>query len=292
MSKAELTCDLSGKTCVVTGANTGMGRVTAEALAKMGAKVILACRSLERAEAAKKEIAAATKNDKLEVVALDLSKQASVRECAAELGKRLKSIDVLVNNAAAWWLKREVSTDGIELQWATNVLGPHLLTQLLLPLLEASGHGRIVNVASTAAGGLDLADPGFEKRKYSGVSAYSATKQANRMLTWALAERLKGKPVVANAVSPGLVATELNRNVSGFFKFFFAMTKPFAKSPQDGADTAIWLAASPEPQGASGKFFVDRKEKPCKFNQHDAVEKLWQLANVQTGIDKAVRASA
>src|SRR5262249_55791749 len=120
---------------------------------------------------------------RVSIVQLDLASSASVRAAADEVRKKHKTLDVLVNNAGAWWADRRESKDGIELQWATNVVGPHQLTLLLLPLLEASGHGRIVNVASTAAGGLDLDDPEYKKRPYSGLKAYSATKQANRMLT-------------------------------------------------------------------------------------------------------------
>jgi NAD(P)-dependent dehydrogenase (short-subunit alcohol dehydrogenase family) len=277
-----VTGDLQGKVAVVTGANTGMGKVIARELARLGAQVVLACRDPQKAEAARAEIAKDIGADRFEVGLLDVAKQASVREFAATLVRKHPKIDILVNNAGAWWLDRRESPDGIELQWATNVLGPHLLTQLLLPALKASGAGRIVNMASTAAGGLDLDDVEFKRRKFSGVSAYSATKQADRMLTWSLAEKLQGSGVVANAISPGLVATDLNRSTKGFFRFFFMLMKPMARTPEKGADTAVWLAASPEAAGQSGKFFVDRKERPCKFRVPDQMERLWQLCEAQS----------
>jgi NAD(P)-dependent dehydrogenase (short-subunit alcohol dehydrogenase family) len=279
---AAVAADLKGKVAVVTGANTGMGKVIARELARLGAQVVLACRDAQKAEAARAEIAQTLGADRAEVALLDVANQVSVRNFAATLLRKHPQIHILVNNAGAWWLDRRENAEGVELQWATNVLGPHLLTQLLLPALKASGAGRIVNMASTAAGGLDLDDVEYKTRKFSGVSAYSATKQADRMLTWTLAEKLQGSGVVANALSPGLVATDLNRSTKGFLRFFFALMTPITRTPEKGADTAIWLAASPEVAGQSGKFFVDRKERPCKFRVPDQMAKLWQLCEKQT----------
>lgn len=292
MATKPIEADLSKQICVVTGANTGLGKETARALAELGATVVLACRSAERGEAARADIVASTGNSKVSVVTVDLSRPASVREFARKLAAQFPKVHVLVNNAGAWWTTREVSADGVEMQWATNVLGPHLLTQEILPLLKAAGGARIVNVASTAAGGLDLADPEFKSRKYSGFTSYSASKQANRMLTWALAARLKGTGVTANSLSPGFVRTELNRSVSGAFRVFFALTKPLSKTPREGADTSIWLAASPEVEGVTGKFFIDRKETPCKFRDPAALERLWDFVEGQTRENAPLRAIA
>jgi NAD(P)-dependent dehydrogenase (short-subunit alcohol dehydrogenase family) len=276
--------NLSGRKAIVTGANTGLGKVIARELARLGADVTLACRNAEKAEAAKAEILAAVPQAKVDVQLVDVSSQASVKAFAAKFLAGSPKLDILVNNAGAWWMDRRESVDGIELQWATNVLGPQQLTQLLLPALKASGHGRIVNMASTAAGKLDLSDVQFKTRKYSPMDAYSATKQANRMLTWAQADRLQGSGITVNALSPGLVKTDLNRGVSGFLSFFFAIMTPLiAKTPEQGADTALWLAADPEVEGKSGKFWVDRKETACKFRNHDQQEALWQLCEAQLG---------
>lgn len=281
--------NLSGRIAVVTGANTGMGKETARALGKMGATVVLACRSPERAEAARAGLA--SEGIKVEVAALDLSSLESIQSFASQLATKHPKLDLLVNNAAMWTIDRQTSRDGLELQWATNVVGPHLLTRLLLPQLEASGAGRIVNVASTAASGLDLDDVEYAQRKYSGAVAYSATKQANRMLTWAWARRLAGQKVVVNALSPGLVNTELNRNASGIFMVLFAMTKFFAKTAAQGADTTIWLAASDEVAGTTGKFFDNRKELACKFRGEASEERLWAICEEQAARG-ARRASA
>lgn len=272
--------NMQGKICVVTGANTGIGKVVARELARSGATVVMACRSEERGRAAREEISKATGNAHVEVMPLDLSSKASVRAFAKAFMAKYSRLDVLVNNAGAWGMERQVSADGLEMQWATNVLGPHLLTSLLVEPLKAA-RGRLVNVASTAAGGLDLEDVGYEKRAYSGVKAYSATKQANRMLTWAWADRLKAEGITANALSPGLVNTELNRGAGGIFKALFTLTKLFAKTPEQGADTIVWLASSPEVAGVTGKFFENRKELTCKFREPAQVSRLWDVCQTQ-----------
>ena len=276
--------DLSGRVALVTGANSGMGKETARELARMGAEVILGCRSKERGEAAANEIIETTGRNGVTVMEVDLSSLASVRACARAFHERFPKLDVLVNNAAASLRVREITPEGFERQWATNVLGPHLLTTLLLPALEASGHGRIITVSTLAAGGLDLSDTQYEKRPYSGIGAYRATKQASRMLTWALAARLRGKPVTANALNPGYVLTDLTRNVGGLLKIVVVLTSFWAQTALDGADTAIWLAASPEVEGVTGKFWNKRREVRCRFRDTAAVEQLWTLVEQQAAV--------
>ena len=273
--------DLTGRKAIVTGANTGIGKAIARELARLGAEVTLACRNADKGEAARADIAAGLPKARIEVRHLDLASLASVGEFAARFLAEQPKLDILVNNAGLWGPDRTESVDGIELQWATNVLGPQQLTLLLLPALKASGHGRVVNVASTAAGGLDLDDVEFKRRKYDGFKAYSATKQANRMLTWALAEKLKGSPVTANALSPGLVKTELNRNVRGFLAVVFKLAGPMQRTVEQGADTAVWLAASPEVEGRTNTFWIDRKAVPCKFRNESAQARLWALCDAQ-----------
>jgi len=170
----------------------------------MGCTVILGCRNQERGEAAAQEINEATRGTAVPLE-LDLSSLASVRSFVAAFNEGFSTLDVLVNNAAASLKTREVSADGFELHWATNVLGPHFLTQLLLPALRASGHGRVVSVSTLAAGGLDLSDTQYERRRFSGLGAYRASKQAVQMLTFALAARLEPQLVTANALNPGYV---------------------------------------------------------------------------------------
>jgi NAD(P)-dependent dehydrogenase (short-subunit alcohol dehydrogenase family) len=248
----------------------------------MGAQVILACRSKERGEAAANEIADTTGTTAVSVLEVDLSSLASVRSFARELQDRFDKLDVLVNNAAASLRTREVTAEGFERQWATNVLGPYLLTRLLLPALEASGDGRIVTVSTLAAGGLDLSDTQYERRRYSGIGAYRASKQASRMLTWALAAELADKPVTANALNPGYVLTELTTNAGGMLKALVFLTRFTAQTALEGADTAIWLAASPEAEGLTGGFWNKRREVDCRFRDPSAIERLSTLVEEAT----------
>jgi retinol dehydrogenase-12 len=256
--------DLSGRVAVVTGANRGMGQETARELARVGADLVLACRSTDRGETAKADIMSTTGATAITVMEIDLSSPPSVRAFATALARRFATVDVLVNNAAASLQTREATPEGVERTCATNVLGPHLLTTLLVPALRASGHGRIVNVSTRAAGGLDLSDVQYERRRYSAIGAYRASKQASRMLTWALVDRLEGQPVTANALNPGYVLTELTRNATGWLKVLVALTSFTAQSPLDGADTAIWLAASPEVEGVTARFWSKRREIACQ----------------------------
>ncbi len=296
MAKAESGKNLKGKLAVVTGASSGIGREIARGLARQGAQVILACRSMPRAEAAAQDIQKEVPEAQLSVLKLDLASLASTRVFAKAFVERHTKLDILVNNAGGWTPDRETGPDGIELTWMTNVVAPNLLSRLLLPYLTAAAQGgtgaRIVNVASTQAGGLDLNDIEFKSRKYSGLTAYSQTKQANRMLTWAMADEIMGTGVTANAMSPGLVKTSLNRNAKGFIAVMFGMLVPvMGKTPEQGADTAVWLASSPDVAGVNGKFYEKRKELACKFRaDKSAIVRLSAICDAMAGIKEPVAA--
>jgi NAD(P)-dependent dehydrogenase (short-subunit alcohol dehydrogenase family) len=280
------TAQLNGKLAIVTGSSSGIGKEIARGLAGMGAHVVMACRNLAKAEAVRAELLAGDPAASLELMELDLAKLASVRAFAKAFQAKHAALDILVNNAGGWTTEQKWSADGIELTWATNVVGPEFLAQLLLPTLKAAQSARIVTVASTAAGGLDLDDLEFKKRKYSGFSSYSTTKQANRMLTWHLAEQLQGSNVTANAMTPGLVHTDFNRDAKGALGLVFGVLTPLmGKTPAKGADTAIWLASSPELEGISGKFWENRKELACKFRADKAaISRLAEIcANMAQG---------
>ena len=240
---------------------------------------MLACRDPERGERVAEEIAARTGRKDCAVVRIDTSSQKSIREFVQQFSKKYSRLDVLVNNAGINRSKRQTSVDGIELTFATNVLGYWLLTQELLDLLKASAPARIVNVASTYAGDLDLADLQFERRGYDAQKAYKQSKACNRMLTWAFARRLDKSGVSANAMAPGLVVkTGLYRDTRPAVRVIMrVLGLLFGRSVAQGADTAIWLASSPEVEGMSGKFFDQRKEVPCGFRNRDAEETLWRI---------------
>jgi len=279
-----LSPDLFGRTCLVTGASDGIGKEVARGLARMGARVILACRNPARGAAARAEIAAETGNQALDLHLVDFSDQASVRAFASEVLASYPELHVLVNNAGLWSAVRRTTPDGLELTWATNALGYFLITELLRERLCESAPARIVNVASDLARDLDLEDLGFESLEYDGVRAYAQSKQANRMLTWALARRLEGTGVTANAVHPGGVRTGIFRKggkgVTGWLVSTAAAL--VGKSPRRGADTVLWLASSPEVEGRTGLFYVDRKVRPCRFRDEPAEERLWAICSRMT----------
>jgi NAD(P)-dependent dehydrogenase (short-subunit alcohol dehydrogenase family) len=288
MTAPPLDVDVSGRVAIVTGANSGMGKETARELARLGADVVLGCRSRQRGEAAREEIAAATGAAALTVMEIDLSSLASVRAFATAFRERFARLDVLVNNAAASLPTRETTPEGFERHWATNVLGPYLLTTMLIPPLEAAGRARVVNLSTRAAGGLDLHDTQFERRRYRGVTAYRASKQASRMLTWALAADLEQQAVSVNAVNPGYVLSPLTTNVRGLLKLLVTLTSFRAQSPREGADTAVWAAVAPELDGVTGRFFDKRREIRCRFRDPVAIQKLRVLVDQQlAGVTKA-----
>lgn len=275
--------DLTGKTCLVTGATAGIGRAAAEALARLGAGIVLGVRDRSRGEKACLEITNATGNREVDVLPMDLSSQASIREAGRSFRESHRALHVLVNNAGVWRQKRQVSAEGVEVTWATNVLGYFLLSQELLPVLRAAGPARIVNVASQFAGELDLTDVEFERRKYEGRTAYAQSKQADRMLTWAFARRLEGTPVTANAMHPGFVSTELFGKAGGLLgSAASVLARLQARRPAEGADTVVWLAASGDVEGRSGLFWIDRKEHRCRFRDAEQEEALFSLCEKMT----------
>lgn len=180
-----------------------------------------------------------------------------------------------MNNAGVLLPTRMTSVDGIELTLATNVLGYHLVTMGLLDALEAGAPSRVVNVASTFASDVDLGDLQFERRPYDGLTAYAQSKACDRMLTWALARRLQAATVTVNAMAPGLVlGTDLYRRLTPDAKR--GLEQYGSRSVAEGADTAVWLASSPELGGVTGRFFEQGIEIPCQFRDEDAEERLWQ----------------
>ncbi len=270
--------DMKGKRIIVTGPTSGVGREIALQLADLGAELILACRDVKKGEEVAQEIKNRT-GSKAVVMMIDTSSQESIREFAREFRDRYDRLDVLINNAGGnrGTLPRIKSVDGIELTFATNVLGYFLLTQELLDLLKQSAPARIVNVASSFASDLDLDDLEFERRPFESFRAYAQSKACDRMLTWAQARRLEGTGVTANAMTPGLITeTELYRNATPELVQRLTQFSGGRTSAQ-GADTAVWLASDPDMEGVTGKFFEDRAELECEFRNTEAEEKLWRI---------------
>ncbi len=278
------TSSMTGKRVIITGPTSGIGKEIAVQLAALGAELVLACRDLGRGEQTASEIARRTGVKDCAVMRMDASSQQSIREFARQYREKKPRLDVLVNNAGIHQTHRQTSVDGIELTFATNVLGYFLLTRELLELLQTSAPARIVNVASNFASNLDLSDLQYERRAYGGSKAYSQSKACNRMLTWACARRLEGKGVTANAMAPGFVATGLYRDASPVLRLMLRpVGRLFGRSAAQGADTATWLASSSEVEGVTGRFFEQRRELPCRFRNVAAEEKLWSICEGLVG---------
>jgi NAD(P)-dependent dehydrogenase (short-subunit alcohol dehydrogenase family) len=268
--------DISDKRIIVTGANSGIGKQVAMNLAGMGAEVVMACRSLERGQAALDEIRGQHPGAKLVLMQLDQSSQSSVREFATEFQERFERLDVLLNNAGIYPPKREMSVDGIEKTWATNVMGYFQLSLLLEEMLIASKPSRLLFVASTLAGELDMTDLQWQRRRFGGIKAYKQSKQANRMLAWVFAERLAGKGVTVNVIHPGGVNTGIGGNQKGLWGALVRLAFKTQKPVSEGADTATWLASSPQVQDKTNLFWADRKVRLCEFRNMGECRELWE----------------
>jgi len=270
--------EMKEKRVIVTGPTSGVGREIALGLAGLGTEVILACRDIKKGENVAKEIEKRT-GTKAVVMMIDTSSQESIREFAREFLERYDRLDVLINNAGGnrGTLPKIKSVDGIELTFATNVLGYFLLIQELLDLIKRSTPARIINVASSFASDLDLDDLQFERRPFESFRAYAQSKACDRMLTWAIVRRLEGTGVTANAMTPGLITeTELYRNSTPELVQRLTQFSGGRTSVQ-GADTAVWLASDPGLADTTGKFFEDREELECEFRNTEAEEKLWKI---------------
>lgn len=283
--------DMTGRTVVVTGGNSGIGKATAESLARLGARVVITSRDPDRGASAVADIRRASANDAVECVTLDLASLASVRSCAAELLDRLDEIHVLDLNAGGVLSRRTETEDGFETQFQANHLGHFLLSQLLLDRLKQSAPARVVVLSSwghtQARGGLDFNDLQWAIRPYRGSFVYSATKLMNLYFTFELARRLRDCEVTANAMHPGFVASGFA--MSGdthWLRLGIMVSRPFARSPQKGAATAVWLAASDEVKGITGKYFVDCREKAPSTDalDADAARRLWELSAELAGL--------
>ncbi|MBK8240733.1 MAG: SDR family NAD(P)-dependent oxidoreductase [Deltaproteobacteria bacterium] len=278
--------DMVDRRCIVTGASSGIGKEIARNLAYFGASVVLACRDRDRGSATLHEIVTDSGNENVTMMQVDLGHRQSIRAFVKNVTAG-GPVHVLVNNAAVLCADRRVSPDGIEQTWATNVLGYFALTNLLLPTLRRSGPARVVNVASTFARGLQLDDVQFERRKYSGMAAYAASKQADRMLAWRLAELTVNDDVSVHACHPGAVGSGLFREQSGWFGRLIRMGQGWAlKSPNAGALTPTFVAADPTVAAESGRFWIDRAPRPCPFaRDRAALLELWRICVEQTQCD-------
>jgi NAD(P)-dependent dehydrogenase (short-subunit alcohol dehydrogenase family) len=278
---------MEGRTCLVTGATHGIGFCTAEALARMGARVVVHGRNPERVATVERTLRERTGSSAISGVVADFSSLDAVGRMAAELRARHERLDVLINNAGGLTLERQTTRDGFEWHFGVNHLAPFLLTNLLLPSIHAGSQSRIVSVASDAhrRAAIDLDDLNFE-RGYSGRAAYARSKFANILFAAELARRLQGSGVTSNSLHPGVVATNLFDALKPPLSWILAVLKPLLLSPKAGAKTSIYLATSPEVEGVSGQYFTQcREHAPVPAaTDADLGRRLWERSAQLCGI--------
>ncbi len=276
---------MQGKICIVTGATNGIGEVTATALAKMGAKVVIIGRNEDKAKATIQKIQATVTNADVSYLIADLSLMAQVKRVADEFRAQYDRLDVLVNNAGMIFEKRIVTSEGLEMTFALNHMSYFYLTKLLLDMLKATGtasqKARVVNVASNLhrVGAFDFDDIQSEKGRFIGARMYGQTKCMNVMHAYELHRRLsvENAPVTVNALHPGGVRTGFGTNTTGSTRFVLRFLRWLSFSAEQGARTQIYLASSPEVEGVSGKYFsMSKPKQPSRFSQNpEHGKRLW-----------------
>lgn len=278
---------LDGKTVIITGANTGIGKETALDLAKRGGRIIMACRDIVKAEKAMNEVIQKSGNSDVVVKSLDLGDTTSIREFAQLINREERQVNILINNAGIMMCPYSKTVDGFETQIGVNHLGHFLLTFLLLDIIKRSAPSRIVTLSSMghAWGRIQLEDINSEKN-YRSRRAYGQSKLANILFTRSLANRLKGTGVTAYAVHPGIVRTELKRHMNLAVLITWKFIRPFTKTVVQGAQTTIYCAVEPDLDTQSGGYYCD-----CKLSSttpagrdDDMAEKLWELSCQMLGI--------
>jgi NAD(P)-dependent dehydrogenase (short-subunit alcohol dehydrogenase family) len=285
---------MEGKTCLITGSTSGIGKEIALGLAKMKANVILVGRNKVKCQATTEEIwrkaSIAADKSRISYLLADLSSQASIHQLANEFLDSYGSLDILVNNAGVFLSRRFTTIDNIEYTFAVNHLAPFLLTNLLFEKMKASSPSRVITTSSVAHRGayINFDNLQFERGRYNGVEAYRQSKLANILFTKELARRSRGSGVTSNCFHPGGVRTNLVQNNPWYYRLIWATINPFLVSPKKGADTAIYLASSPKVAEISGEYFVNRK--PVRLlglaADYDTAARLWKISEELTGYDK------
>ena len=281
---------MQGKTVLITGADGDIGSNTTKGIAEKGAQIIMACIDLEQAKPVLDKIVKETNNNNIELMQLDLSSQSNIRNFAENFISKYPVLDVLINNAGIFSLKRFETEDGLERTIGINYFGPFLLTHLLLPIIQKSKQGRIINISSDSykQAKFDLDDL-QSKIKYKGMGAYPSSKLALILFAQELAEKLKTTNITVNAVHPGHVSTgiwNMWENPKWYQSLIVRILNMFFISPEEGAQTSIHLATSDEVQNITGKYFSKKKsvQVNSKYNTLEIQKKLWALSKELTGL--------
>ena len=291
---------IEGKTCLITGSTSGIGKEIAVGLAKMKANIILVGRNKAKCQAALEEISrnvsSSTNENRVSYLLADLSSQASIHQLANKFLESYESLDILVNNAGVFLSRRVTTVDKIEYTFAVNHLAPFLLTNLLFERIKASSPSRIITTSSVAHRGayINFDNLQFERGHYKGVEAYKQSKLANILFTKELARRSRGSGVTSNCFHPGGVRTNLVQSNPWYYRLIWAIINPFLVSPKKGADTAIYLASSSKVADISGKYFVNRKPvRPSELAEdHNIAARLWKISEELIGNSKENNQSA
>lgn len=280
---------MKGKICLVTGASSGIGMATCAALSKIGAVVVMACRDRTRGRTAQAKVVSQSGNQSADLILADLSSPASVRGLAAEFGAKYPKLDLLVNDAATFVSKRFVTPDGLELMFATNYLGPFLLTRLLVPKLEAASPSRVINVSAPSSMKPDLDDLQGE-RAFGAIGAFGASKAADLLFTYALARKLEGRGVTVNAYHPGIVRTRLVRGAPAAVRVITSVLNVFmGVSAKRASKGLVHLASSVDFEGTTGAVIHDGKTVKAPFSDDiEAQDRLWRISCELTGLPEEV----
>jgi len=276
---------MEGKICMITGANSGIGKATTFGLAEMGTKIVMVCRNKERGETSQQEIIEKTGNKNVDLLICDLSSQEQIRKLVSGFKLEYQNLHILINNAGIVLSKRQLSVDGIEMNFAVNYLAPFLLSNLLIDVLKMSAPSRIINVSSEVhkRGTLDFDDIQVENKKYGAFKVYGVSKLALTLFTYELSKKLEGTGVTVNAVHPGVFRSNLGRDLPAISRGF---QKTFFKSPRKGATTSIYLASSPDVESITGKYFVKKQPKRSSdesYNEEYA-KRLWEISTEMTNL--------
>ena len=268
------------KLCVITGANSGIGKALTRALAHKNYHIIMVCRNIDKAEKVRQEIITQTQNDAIDIFIADLSKQEEIFTLAENIKSKYTSIDILLNNAGLIAHSyREITQDGLELTFAVNHMAYFILTNLLIEPLKAAESSRIVSVSSEAHRftKFDIDNLQFEKN-YNNMKAYALSKLCNILFTRELAKRLKNTSISANCFHPGGVATNFAQDASPWMRILMNMGKPFLSTPEQGADTGIYLATNPKIGEITGEYFSKRHIKLTSREARDELKakQLWE----------------
>src|SRR6266545_2064225 len=279
--KEKLKNDMTGKICLVTGSTNGIGKSTAIELARMGATVVIIGRDAQKTFEVVKEIRATSGNPNVDSLLADLSSQREVRRLATDFKRKYSQLHVLINNAGGFFLRRQLSVDGIEMTFALNHLASFLLTDLFLDTIQASAPARIINVSSDAHASGKIEFDNLQGERNFRPSAYDNSKLANILFTMELARRLEGTGVSVNALHPGFTATGFAKNNGKVMATLVSIFAPLvARSPEKGARTSIYLASSPSVEGITGKYFYDSQVISAAPQATDMVvaRKLWDVS--------------